>query len=191
MKAFAIIAEKFDVKNFGIEKRLEILRNGLNERQTGVKKVVETKLIPNWIKSYGGDFVQLLYGLDIQSDPLLIERMLYLYFDHINKDLDKSSDRTGFHQFLEDFRQRFLEHFNLLTKEELTVENAFLWRIVAKYCKEKDITTTVAVSESTDLADEQMTDTDSQPIVQKIVETVDAIDTIVPDLPHYCRYLSV
>ncbi|CAG2166755.1 unnamed protein product [Oppiella nova] len=145
--AFTLIADKFDIKNFGIDKRLEILKNGLNERHIAVKKVVEIKLLPNWVKSYNGDFVALLYALDIQSDPLLVERMLYLYFDHIRKDVNQSTGRTGFHKFLDDFRDR-------------TPLNT---------------------------GSEEMPN--SQPNTHE--ETVDAIDLIVPDLPHYCHYINV
>jgi hypothetical protein len=148
--------------------------------------VVEIKLLPNWVKSYNGDFVALLYALDIQSDPLLVERMLYLYFDHIGKDVNQSTGRTGFHKFLDDFRDRFLETFNVLTKEDLTAENAFLWRIVAKYCKEKEITVTLVVNNDNEDSEEM---SDSQPNTHE--ETVDAIDLIVPDLPHYCHYINV
>ena len=128
--------------------------------------------------------------MDLQSDPELIERMLFLYFDHLNEDSDDSSEKTAFHKYLEDFRNRFLEDFNLLTKEEMSVENAFLWRIVAKYCKERNITI-VVVTDTPTIPNEEIVNPGSQPVQQKTVETVDAIDTIVPDLPHYCRFLTV
>ncbi|CAG2182594.1 unnamed protein product, partial [Oppiella nova] len=69
---------------------------------------------------------------------------------------------------------------------DLTAENAFLWRIVAKYCKEKEITVTLVVNND-NKGDEEMSD--SQPNTHE--ETVDAIDLIVPDLPHYCHYINV
>ena len=159
----------------------------MNERHPAVKKVVEIKLIPNWIKSYSDDIVQLLFGLDIQSDPVLIERTLYLYFDHLNGITKDDSEDTGFHKFLDYFKNRFLSTNNFLTKEELTVENSFLWRIVAKYGKEREISLKIV----TNIAEEQMLDSDSQPTEQQNVETVDAIDTVVPDLPHYCNYVKV
>ncbi|CAG2120345.1 unnamed protein product, partial [Medioppia subpectinata] len=188
--AFTLIADKFDIKNYGIDKRLQILKNGMNERHAAVRKVVETKLLPNWVKSYNGDFVALLYALDIQSDPKLIERMLFLYFDYIGKDVNELNGKTGFHTFLDDFKNRFLEKFNLLTKEDLTAENAFLWRIVAKYCKDKDITVTFILNnDNTDTNAEEMSD-GSQP-ADTHPEEIDGIDLIVPDLPHYCHYINV
>ncbi|XP_054157960.1 condensin complex subunit 3-like [Oppia nitens] len=186
--AFILIAEKFDIRNIGIDKRLEILKNGLNERHAAVKKVIEIKLLPNWVKTYNGDFTALLYALDIQTDPQLIERMFYLYFDFINKDVDESTGKTGFHKFIDDFRNRFLADFNLLTKEDLTVENSFLWHIIAKYCKDNEISVTLTINNERLMTDNE--ETDSQPI-ESNEETVDALDLIIPDLPHYCRYLSI
>lgn len=159
----------------------------MNERLPAVKKVVQIKLLPNWIKSYNGDIVQLLYGLDIQSDPDLIERTLYSYFDHLRSTSDDNSEDTGFHKYLSEFKNRFLSDNNFLTKEELTVENAFLWRIVAKYCKDQEICLRIA----SNVTEEPMADSDSQQTEQRNFETVDAIDTVVPDLPHYCNYIKV
>ena len=185
--AFILIADKFEIKNFGIDDRLQILRNGMNERHPAVKKVVELKLIPNWIKSSNGDVVTFLYLLDIQSDPELVERILYLYFNHLKNISEDDSDNTGFHKFLDAFRDKFLSEHNFLTKVDLNVENAFLWFIVAKFCRDNDITVTVPVSAT---GDQEMADTDSQSNGQRNTETVDAIDLIVPDLPHYCHYIK-
>lgn len=187
--AFTLIADKFQINMFEIDKRLQILKNGLNERSPAVKRTVQTKLLPNWVKAFDGNLVALLYALDIQSDPNLIERMLYLYFSHIYNDCDDYGI-TGFHKLMDQFKDQYLDEFNLITKLPLTVENAFLWRIIAKFAKDNDITITLCVN--SDLNDQNMNnDSDSQQSNEVIEEKVEAIDRVLPDLPRYCSYLDM
>ncbi len=173
---------------FEIDKRLQILKNGLNERSPAVKRTVETKLLPNWVKTFNGDVVALLFALDIQSDPDLIERMLYLYFRFIYKDIDDNGITT-FHKLIYNFKDKYLDKWNLITKVSLTVEEAFLWRIIAKFAKDNDVTITLNINTNVS-NEEQMVVSDSQSN-RDLEEKIDAIDTILPDLPHYCSYLEM
>jgi hypothetical protein len=186
--AFTLIAEKYQIKMFEIDKRLQILKNGLNERSPAVKRTVETKLLPNWVKTFNGDVVALLFALDIQSDPDLIERMLYLYFRFIYNDIDDNGI-TAFHKLMDNFKDKYLDKWNLITKVSLTVEEAFLWRIIAKFAKDNDITITLNINANVP-NEEQIIVSDSQSN-RDLEEKIDAIDTILPDLPHYCSYLEM
>ncbi|CAK9252582.1 unnamed protein product [Sphagnum jensenii] len=135
--AFVKLAEQVDVRIFSIEQRLNLLKIGLNDRNPSVRKVVETKLIDAWLKSYENNLIDLLVDLDIQSDVVTVEKMVLTIF-HQFLDNELPNNSTSFHKYVEAFCEAMLDERKLMTKRPLTVEGAFLWRCVIKFLKDNE-----------------------------------------------------
>ncbi|XP_054156320.1 condensin complex subunit 3-like [Oppia nitens] len=169
--AYNQIASKLQMKCFTIEQRLTILKNGLKDRSPAVRKVVESVLIPSWVKSCDNNLVQLLIALDIQTDIELIEKMLIIYFKHLLSEKlgdDDNKPKTSFHQLVEEFCAQNLTKERLFSVS-LNVENIFLWRFLCEFCQSnkiatKDIKTNVSSPPSS-------------PPPQPMTESNDPIDT--------------
>ncbi|RWS01908.1 condensin complex subunit 3-like protein [Dinothrombium tinctorium] len=168
--AFLKIAQRIHVKSFTIEQRLNLLKNGLNDRSKHVRKVVETKLVDSWLQAYNNDIIELLTSLDIQSDPPTIEKLLDVIFmqklQQVTKDL-----RSALHVYVEEFKEQMLDSRKLLTKSPLTVERSFLWKCLVTFCKNNEDliaekTKTTSEEEDNDVIeeiDEMLADIDVSP----------------------------
>ncbi len=192
MTAFIQIADKLQMKCFTIEQRLTILKNGLKDRSPAVRKVVETLLIPSWVKSCNNDLVQLLIALDIQTDLKLIEQMLDVYFKQLNREnISKDSSKTKFQALVDEFRDKYLDNSRIF-KVPLNVENVFLWRHICEFCKHNQLenqtieTTEQQIVEEQEVLENENLDTTKE----TFTSNVDLVDLLVPDVPYYCDYLK-
>ena len=135
--AYAKIAERINISNLTMEQRLTIIREGLNDRNSSVRKTVEKQLIFSWVKACDENLISLLTLFDIEPDPESVEKMLKVIFKAYLS--QKQDGKTKLHFLVQQFKYQFLDDRKLLLKQPLTVENAFLWRSLAVFCKEHDL----------------------------------------------------
>lgn len=176
------------MKLFSIDDRLIILRNGLSERSAAVKKTVETRLLPAWLKQCDGDFVTLLRALDIQSDIELSEKLLDSYFTQMSQKV--TEEVSDLQKFADNFSEQYLNELKMFNKVPITVEHCFLWRCLAEFCKKNNITTRVRVEKDTQPLNER-TDIEIEAADSGTseFEEYDLFDLIVPDLMHFSSYV--
>ena len=153
--------------------------------------------------------MELLIALDIQTDIDFYEKMLEIYFKHLNKEkLSDGSNETKCNPLVDEFRHKNLAKGRVFW-EALNVENVFLWRYLCEFCQtnqieiqdfianensdqnpdviqiEEHINGEIPVDIITEeiLSSEQASD---EPKVQK----VDLFELLVPDIPYFCAYLE-
>jgi len=113
--------------------------NGINEREESVRNVVLKQLIPSWIKGLNNDFLKLLEYLNIRKDLKFSDQLVNSYFNSLLKSIEKD-DISKFHKLTFDFKEKYLDEYNLLTKTLLTQENSFVWYQLCNFCKKFNIT---------------------------------------------------
>lgn len=166
-----------------------LLKNGVNDRSPSVKQVVELKLIPAWVYNCDNDLTHFLRMLDIQSDPELIEKLLFRYFKLLLK--DKLNDgESRFHLLVKSFEIQYLNESKVFKESTLTAENSFVWRSLSQFCKEYQLQTKDEASIESD--DELMAAENllCDGINNNPDDIVDLISFILPELPTYCSYLE-
>lgn len=151
-------------------------------------------MIPSWVKAFDGQLVDLLISLDIQSDPELVSKMLFSYFKFSLND-ELQDGKNAFFKLIDDFRDKYLDEKRLVTKVALTSEMAFLWRALAQFCKENEITIKIPVNIN-QITDEQMVgenvqvgECDAQSHETQ-EEEIEILEMIIPDLPYFCAYIT-
>ena len=142
MSAFRKITERVTVRSLSIDQRLFVLRNGLEDKSSTVRRYVEKELLTQWLKTVDGDMIKLLSFLDIQDDPEIIDKMLNKYWKSFLEQKaspegpSSAPSKTQLHAYVQHFRSRFLDSRKLLLKEPLTSENTFVWRSLVVFCRE-------------------------------------------------------
>ena len=81
--AFLALSEKCSIKYFTIKQRLQLLQSGLNDRCPAVKEACVRGLLRSWCMECEGDFLALLYRLDVESSPDISELALKALFDQL------------------------------------------------------------------------------------------------------------
>ena len=80
---FLTLSEKCSIKYFSIKQRLQLLQCGLKDRCPATKEACVRGLLRSWCMECEGDFLQLLYRLDVESSPDLSEIALMSLFDQL------------------------------------------------------------------------------------------------------------
>ncbi|CAG2175398.1 unnamed protein product, partial [Oppiella nova] len=194
--AYIQIADKLQIKCFTIEQRLTILKNGLKDRSSAVRKVVESVLIPSWVKCCNNNLIQLLIALDIQTDVDLIERMLDIYFKHLNREVvSEELSKTKFHQLVDEFRDQNMttDRFKELNANEKTGETSDGTAAGVDATIDSVISVVpegLTIPQSMATADEIPIEDNQQVMDETEVQSVDLFDLLVPDVPYFCAYLE-
>jgi len=204
--AYIKLAETVSVKSLNIDQRLALLKDGLNDRNEYVRKVVESRLLPVWLKAFDDDIIQFLIALDIQSDPeTFLKAMQVIFAQYLNQNDNKYG--TKLHHFVNDFKEKHFDEKKIITKDHLSVEKTFLWRTLNCFIIENDTqfvnkakiiysTETQARPEGTeahmivdDNVEEQQNDTT---IIHHINSNQPEalLEILLPEFPHFCHFFE-
>ena len=173
--------------------------NGIHEREESVKDVVLKQLIPYWIKGLKGDILKFLEYLNIKKDLKFSEQVLTSYFSSLLK-MVEIDDITNFHKLVFDFKEKYLDEYNLLTNCPLTEENLFLWYILCNFCKSFNVTFKRA-EEHDGMSFVGWIQLglvfylyfvleNAEPDAPVTYQTIDLLDEIFPDIPNYCKFID-
>lgn len=66
----------FPVKSYKVEQRVKFLEQGLNDDSDGVRKVVTSVLLPQWLTSYQRKYVALVSALKLDANENEIKRFV-------------------------------------------------------------------------------------------------------------------
>lgn len=66
----------YPVKVYKVLQRITILEQGFNDKSDRVRKVVTSVLLPEWLHSYGGKYIELVAALKIDSNDNDLKRFV-------------------------------------------------------------------------------------------------------------------
>lgn len=130
------IAQYCEILHFKIEDRYFLLSNGIRDSDPDVRNAILKNLIPSWINRLDNDIEKFLELLDIRQDIPFFHQMLHSYFGILN---NKGKNISAFHNFVFDFKSKYLDSYKLFTKVNLTDENIFLWQELCNFCIKNNV----------------------------------------------------
>jgi len=83
--AYSVVAKKFLIQHLSISKRIQILKDGLNDSSPSVKDACIT-LLMSWLSSFDGNLLELVERLDVEGSPEVTQMALELVFKVIGSD---------------------------------------------------------------------------------------------------------
>ncbi|XP_062622300.1 condensin complex subunit 3-like [Saccostrea cucullata] len=118
--AYTVMGEKIHIKALSIANRVALLHDGLTDRSESVKAACSGKLLQTWLRTFGGNVLELLGSLDVENSTETCELVL--------KTLLKEAP-------LPEVVQKFdiLDDKILIGQDKLTSENAMYWQAVCKH----------------------------------------------------------
>ena len=88
---FLILSEKCTIRQLKIKQRLQLLRDGLQDRNDSVKEACMRGLLRNWCLTLDGDIYDLLRRLDLESSSDICEIVVMSIFEDLpDEELIKS-----------------------------------------------------------------------------------------------------
>ena len=81
--AFLVLSEKCTIRHLKIEQRLQLLRDGLQDRCGQVKEACLRGLLRSWCVTLDGDIYDLLRRLDLESSTGVCETVLLSLFEEL------------------------------------------------------------------------------------------------------------
>lgn len=200
-KAAYIKLATLDAKNLlTSEQRLMILKDGLNDKNHFVRKVVESRLILSWLKAYEDDIFLFLKDFDTESDIEDIEKIVNIILQHYltQKCVDFG---TKLHSLVFNFKKKHLDKKKLIYPQHFNSKKVFLWRLLNCFVKENETQflqscqlenicknkssqnennfnsfKTDGYQESTDINDS--------------TEAEDMTENLLPEFPHFCDFVQ-
>ncbi|XP_052772230.1 condensin complex subunit 3-like isoform X2 [Mya arenaria] len=118
--AYEVISEKIHIKALSIALRLQIVSEGLKDRSDLVRGACSGKLLQAWMRTFQGNFLDLLRSLDVEDSTDICLQVLDTLFK-----------ATTTHDLLERFD--ILNESLLIPEDQLTSESALYWRAVCKH----------------------------------------------------------
>ena len=82
-QAYLVIAQKVHLKSLQIEQRVQLLSEGLNDRNDLVKSAVQKTLLQAWLRFVNGSILDLLTSLDVETSTKVAELSLEKFFQDI------------------------------------------------------------------------------------------------------------
>lgn len=118
--AYTVMGEKIHIKALSIANRVRLLHDGLTDRSDSVKAACSGKLLQAWLRTFGGNVLELLGSLDVENSTETCELVL--------KTLLKEAP-------LPEVVQKFdiLDDKVLIPQDKLTSENSMYWQSVCKH----------------------------------------------------------
>lgn len=118
--AYTVMGEKIHIKALSIANRVRLLHDGLTDRSDSVKAACSGKLLQAWLRTFGGNVLELLGSLDVENSTETCELVL--------KTLLKEAP-------LPEVVQKFdiLDDKVLISQDKLTSENSMYWQAVCKH----------------------------------------------------------
>uniref|UniRef100_A0A8C6XWV2 Non-SMC condensin I complex subunit G n=1 Tax=Naja naja TaxID=35670 RepID=A0A8C6XWV2_NAJNA len=122
--AYQVLAEKVHVKALTIAQRVKLLQQGLNDRSESVKEMVQKRLLPAWLNLAGGNVLELLRHLDVESCPEVgVLALNAIFLLSPCQDLIKKNSE--------------LDDRKTIPIEKLTAESALYWKALCEHLKAK------------------------------------------------------
>ncbi|KAJ8316952.1 hypothetical protein KUTeg_004856 [Tegillarca granosa] len=118
--AYKVMSEKVHIKALSIANRIRLLHDGLTDRTAVVKETCSSKLLQTWLRTFGGNVLDLLGSLDVESSLETCELAV--------QELLKSSSPE---ELVEKFD--LLDESIMIPLEKLTSESSMYWQTVCKY----------------------------------------------------------
>uniref|UniRef100_A0A182WLX4 Nuclear condensin complex subunit 3 C-terminal domain-containing protein n=1 Tax=Anopheles minimus TaxID=112268 RepID=A0A182WLX4_9DIPT len=122
----------YPVRQYKIEQRLKFLEQGLNDRSEAVRDVMHNVMLPQWIESYGRDYVAFVGALKLDADEKEMERfrkaaksvLMEIFKKHGVKEMACLLN--------------FKEENSTVPLEELTIERLICWQTMLEYLQQND-----------------------------------------------------
>lgn len=67
---------RYPVKAYRVVQRIILLARGLNDESIGVREMVASVLLPQWLESYGNEYIALVAALKIDSNEIELKRFV-------------------------------------------------------------------------------------------------------------------
>ncbi|KAK3094775.1 hypothetical protein FSP39_006096 [Pinctada imbricata] len=118
--AYTVLGEKVHIKALSIANRVRLLQDGLTDRSEMVKSACSTKLLQTWLRTFGGNVLDLLGSLDVENSTETCELALETLFKGAS---------------LSEMVERFdlLDDKILIPLEKLNSESSMYWQTLCKY----------------------------------------------------------
>ncbi|XP_041369483.1 condensin complex subunit 3-like isoform X2 [Gigantopelta aegis] len=117
--AYTVLGEKVHIKALSIAQRIQLLRDGLNDRTESVKKTCHSKLLQMWLRVFEGNILELLRSLDVEHSTETCQQVLDTLFENTPvADLICNFD--------------LLDDDKLIPEDKLTCENVMYWRALCE-----------------------------------------------------------
>ncbi|KAL3865140.1 hypothetical protein ACJMK2_006761 [Sinanodonta woodiana] len=118
--AYLVLSEKVHIKALSIALRLQLMNDGLNDRAETVRTTCSSKLLPVWLRTFGGNILELLGSLDVEDSTNVCSLML----EHFFKDTPPA-------ELVEKFD--LLDERLLIPPEKLSSESSMYWQAVCRH----------------------------------------------------------
>jgi len=151
--AYSVLAKKFLIQNLSISKRIQVLKDGLNDTSPGVKDACVSLLL-SWLSGFDGNILELVERLDVEGSPEVTRMALEVVFNVIGSDelvagvctLMHDQDETTVESETEDDNppenvdavenstaEADKQLSNVIAYNFLTSDVAFFWSILCSY----------------------------------------------------------
>ena len=142
-KAYRLLAEQVNIREFTLEERMELVENGLEEKSEESTEEVR-ELLMTWFQQCDDSIVTLLQLLDLGrtvdiekktrdlKDMAVVggpAQVVWLIIDTL-----RVQDH-GPRKLVRRFKEQFLDHSSLIPFSELSRENVLYWRMLVVYLK--------------------------------------------------------
>ncbi|XP_053406509.1 condensin complex subunit 3-like [Mercenaria mercenaria] len=118
--AYEVLAEKIHIKALSIASRLQLINEGLKDRSEMVRQACSSKLLQAWMRTVGGNIIDLLKSLDVEDSTDICSRVLETLFKAMSlKDMMASFN--------------ILDEKLLVPLDALNSESALYWQAVCKF----------------------------------------------------------
>ncbi|KAK3582660.1 hypothetical protein CHS0354_001712 [Potamilus streckersoni] len=118
--AYLVLSEKVHIKALSIALRLQLMNDGLNDRAETVRATCSSKLLPVWLRTFGGNILELLGSLDVEDSTNVCSLMLEHFFK-----------ATPPAELVEKFD--LLDDRLLIPPEKLSSESSLYWQAVCRH----------------------------------------------------------
>ncbi|XP_071168942.1 condensin complex subunit 3-like [Mytilus edulis] len=118
--AYNVLGEKVHIKALSIANRERLLQEGLTDRVESVKEACSSKLLQAWLRTFGGNVLELLGALDVEYATGTCELVLNTLFKH-----------TSTAELIKNFD--ILNEKVLIPQEKLNAESVMYWNMLCKH----------------------------------------------------------
>ncbi|CAC5372304.1 YCG1 [Mytilus coruscus] len=118
--AYNVLGEKVHIKALSIANRERLLQEGLTDRVESVKEACSSKLLQAWLRTFGGNVLELLGALDVEYATDTCELVLNTLFKH-----------TSTAELIKNFD--ILNEKVLIPQEKLNAESVMYWNMLCKH----------------------------------------------------------
>ena len=174
-QAYKKLAENCTIRHLTISQRVQLLKDGLQDRSKVVQEACICNLLRSWSATVGDDFLQLLHCLDVEASSEVAELALNRLFAYIDPESlvesmlvcmavtnlqGENKENSPLSPLAEGGREEGKPANRVVPLDILSSETAFFWRCLCKHLR--------SLGDSAD----------------------GLLERIVPSLSEYCAYLK-